>query len=239
MDNGPWVTNVGRAPAGLLGIVIQYDGQAAQSTWGNGQGIDLWTGSTRNVVTAVNASYNFGAGNIQFMAGWMSATPNYQFARVPFTAGDHRFRVVVRQDSVLWSSLLAGTSAPDAAASLAAPGWDLMQIDSVGVRAQASDVAAWMDNVRIRAITDLNTAATIDVTQPTVGLTVGESLNLGFAARNIFGAPLAGKTPVWSVQNAGVASVNGAGVVSGIAVGTTTVMAMVDGAVGYATVTVR
>ena len=45
VDNGPWVRSIGPAPAGLLGIVVEYDGQAAQSTWGNGQAIDLWTGN--------------------------------------------------------------------------------------------------------------------------------------------------------------------------------------------------
>ena len=69
-------------------------------------------------------------------------------------------------------------------------------------------------------------------------LQAGETRTLGVVARSAAGATLEGRAVAWSSAAPGVATVSGAGVVSAVAAGTTTISATVDGVAGTSRVTV-
>lgn len=80
--------------------------------------------------------------------------------------------------------------------------------------------------------------ATVEVTPFTVSMDVGESRQLAASPRNAAGTLVAGKSASWTSANAAVASVDAAGLVRGVAAGSTTVSATVSGKVGTAAITV-
>lgn len=238
VDNGPYVMAIGPAPAGILGVVVQYDASLDQSTWGHGSIFEFWTGGTRNSVGVVNATFNFGAGQLMMFGAHRTPAQPTTADTVPFTAGAHWFRAVVRQDSTFLTTQLASNGSLDAHARLQSPGWDIATIDSVGVRAVASDVAAWMDNVHVRAITSLATVATLDLAPSSDSIVAGGILHIGAEARNIMGTVMAGPSPSWTSSDPSVATVSASGTLTAVRSGTVVVTATVDGAVGRAVIRV-
>jgi uncharacterized protein YjdB len=69
-------------------------------------------------------------------------------------------------------------------------------------------------------------------------LLVGDSATASFAALDASGAALAGRTVAWRGRDLSIARVSTTGVVSGVAAGTTTIDAEVDGVTGSATLVV-
>ncbi len=80
--------------------------------------------------------------------------------------------------------------------------------------------------------------ATVTVSQPTVSLAVGDSVQLGATTRDSTGTLLVGRTVTWSTSDANVASVSAGGMVRGIGVGTATITATSETKTGQSTVTV-
>ncbi len=80
--------------------------------------------------------------------------------------------------------------------------------------------------------------ATVEVTPSTVSVNVGATQQLAASPKNAAGALVAGKSAAWLSANAAVASVDAAGLVRGVAAGSTTVSATVSGKVGIAAITV-
>ena len=79
---------------------------------------------------------------------------------------------------------------------------------------------------------------TIVISGPTGSLQVGTTFALAAEVRDQSGAAMSGKTPTWSTANATIASVSGAGVVTAVGSGTTSISAAVDGKAGSVNVTV-
>jgi uncharacterized protein YjdB len=77
---------------------------------------------------------------------------------------------------------------------------------------------------------------TVEPANPTV--IVGATLQLNAVARDAGGNVLTGRSVVWSSSNLAAATVNAAGVVSGVAPGTSTLTATVEGRAASTTVTV-
>ncbi len=80
--------------------------------------------------------------------------------------------------------------------------------------------------------------ASVAVTSLTTQLEVGQTAQLTATPRDGKGNAMAGKTVTWSSSAAGVASVDAAGVVTGVSAGTATISASADGAIGTVGVTV-
>lgn len=80
--------------------------------------------------------------------------------------------------------------------------------------------------------------ASVVVTPASVSITVGSTTTLGAEPRTASGSPVSGKTPSWTSSDPSVATVSTGGVVTGVAPGTTTVTATIDGQSGTASVTV-
>jgi Big-like domain-containing protein len=78
------------------------------------------------------------------------------------------------------------------------------------------------------------TVAAVTVAPDTAFLAPGTTATLAATARDASGGVLSGKTVTWTSANLSVATVN-AGVVTGVAAGTTTISASVDGKTGTAT----
>ncbi len=81
--------------------------------------------------------------------------------------------------------------------------------------------------------------AAVDVTPNVTTLAPGATATLSAAVRGSSGAALSGRVVTWSSSSPAVASVSVAGVVTGVAEGTTTVSATSEGQAGFATITVR
>lgn len=76
------------------------------------------------------------------------------------------------------------------------------------------------------------------VTPSTSSVFVGQSTTLTSQALSATGQPLTGRAVSWSSGTPAVATVNSAGVVTGVSVGSTVVLASIDGVVGSANVAV-
>ena len=80
--------------------------------------------------------------------------------------------------------------------------------------------------------------ASVSVAPGTVTVTVGGTVSLVATLKDANGTTLAGRAITWASSNAGVATVNGTGVVSAAAVGAATITATSEGQSGTATVSV-
>src|SRR5207245_11274032 len=67
---------------------------------------------------------------------------------------------------------------------------------------------------------------------------VGPTVQLTAAPKDASGNPLSGRVVTWASSNTAVATVNGSGLVSGVAAGPATITATSEGQSGMATVTV-
>ncbi|HEX4600685.1 MAG TPA: Ig-like domain-containing protein, partial [Gemmatimonadales bacterium] len=79
--------------------------------------------------------------------------------------------------------------------------------------------------------------ATVAVTPPTGSVMVGQTMGFSATPKDLSGAPLSGRVVTWGTTNPAVATVNGSGVVTGIAAGPVTVTATSEGKIGTALVT--
>lgn len=87
-------------------------------------------------------------------------------------------------------------------------------------------------------VTVSQTVASIDVTPASATVDVGGTLALQATLKDALGSGVAGASPAWSSSDQSVATVDGAGTVTGVGAGSATITAARDGATGTATVTV-
>jgi len=80
--------------------------------------------------------------------------------------------------------------------------------------------------------------ASVSVTPATATIGVGQTAQYAAITRDAFGNPLGGRTVTWSSSNPAVATVNGAGQATGVAVGAATLTATSEGKSGTAAITV-
>jgi uncharacterized protein YjdB len=80
-------------------------------------------------------------------------------------------------------------------------------------------------------------AAYVFVSPPSVTVGLGRTVQLNALVTAANGRELTGKIVIWSSSNP-TTSVNESGLVTGLVLGTSTIFAQVDGAVGFATVVV-
>ncbi len=80
--------------------------------------------------------------------------------------------------------------------------------------------------------------ASIGIAPSPAGVPAGQTVQLTATARDASGAAIAGKLFTWSSLNGGIATVSSAGLVSGVAVGSTTVTASAEGVSGNVSVNV-
>src|SRR5207247_1744829 len=80
--------------------------------------------------------------------------------------------------------------------------------------------------------------ASVSVTPATATIGVGQTAQYAAITRDAFGNPLGGRTVTWSSSNPGVATVNGAGQATGVAVGAATRTATSEGKSGTAAILV-
>ena len=80
--------------------------------------------------------------------------------------------------------------------------------------------------------------ASVAVTPGSASLVAGRTLQLSATLKDSAGNPLSGRTVTWTTDGAAVATVNGTGLVRGIAAGSATITATSEGKSGTATITV-
>lgn len=81
--------------------------------------------------------------------------------------------------------------------------------------------------------------ATVEVSPPTPTITVSNTVQLSATLRDANGAQLTGRTVTWQSSAAGIATVNGSGLVTAVAAGQATITATSEGKSGTATITVQ
>ena len=120
-------------------------------------------------------------------------------------------------------------------------------VASVSSLGEVTGIAAGTATITA-ALAGLSASTTITVTDgvvanvvvsPSTGtLQVAATLSLGAEARNASGQPLSGKTFVWTSATPSIATVNAAGVVTGVAAGTAAISASTAGKSATATINV-
>jgi uncharacterized protein YjdB len=80
--------------------------------------------------------------------------------------------------------------------------------------------------------------ASVAVTPATASMAVGQTVQLTATPKDASGKPLSGRIVTWATTNAAVATVNGSGLVSGVAAGGATITATSEGQNGSAAITV-
>jgi uncharacterized protein YjdB len=80
--------------------------------------------------------------------------------------------------------------------------------------------------------------ASVTVSPATASVEVGQTAQLTATPKDAGGSPLSGRVVTWTTSNASVATVNGSGLVTGVAAGAATVTAMSEGRSGTAAITV-
>src|SRR5690606_16917713 len=86
---------------------------------------------------------------------------------------------------------------------------------------------------------DTNRVESVQVTPDDPAIAVGDDVQLQAIARNSAGGTVNGKTAAWSSSSSGVATVSQSGLVTGVAAGTSTITATIDGKADAVTVTVN
>ena len=81
--------------------------------------------------------------------------------------------------------------------------------------------------------------ASVSVTPPTPSVSVGSQIPLQALAQDFSGKPITGANVFWSVRDPSIATISSAGIVTGMAVGSTEIAASVNGKSGIATITVE
>ena len=107
----------------------------------------------------------------------------------------------------------------------------------LGIWAATVLVAACV-SVATDVATTLNVGS-VSITPPTTTLAVGTQIPLQALVKDPNGKTLSGASVFWSVQNPNVATISSAGIVTGVALGSTQVAASVNGKSGVATITVE
>ncbi|HTT28255.1 MAG TPA: Ig-like domain-containing protein [Solirubrobacteraceae bacterium] len=110
-----------------------------------------------------------------------------------------------------------------------------------GNAAGTSTITAASEGVSGTAVITVPTpvpVASVTIAPSTANVTVGQTAQLTATTRDASGNVLTGRVITWSTSNAGVASVNGSGLVTGNAAGTATITATSEGVNGTAGITV-
>jgi Tol biopolymer transport system component len=117
---------------------------------------------------------------------------------------------------------------------------DVVSNGSALKNVQTDEYIALLDGrtlpIKFRAETGI--VAQVSVTPSTVSITVGATQAFTATVTDLHGASLAAVPVMWSSSSVPVASVNGAGVATGVAPGVTQITATADGESGAATLTV-
>ncbi|HSM05368.1 MAG TPA: Ig-like domain-containing protein [Longimicrobiales bacterium] len=135
---------------------------------------------------------------------------------------------VLEGRTVTWSSsnTSAATISAAGVVTAVAPGSSTIEAVVDGVSATA-------------AVTVIPVAvASVTVTPSAANVVIGATQALTATARDASGNVLTGRTVTWSSLNTSVATVSTSGVVTGVALGTATIQALVDGVAGTSAITV-
>ncbi|HET7601795.1 MAG TPA: Ig-like domain-containing protein [Gemmatimonadales bacterium] len=95
------------------------------------------------------------------------------------------------------------------------------------------------DAAQIQVVAQGGVVTSVSVTPAAATVTAGESVQLAATAKDGLGQAVSGTTVAWASSNTSVASVSSSGEVRGVAAGTASVTATVDGVRGTSTVTVE
>ena len=111
----------------------------------------------------------------------------------------------------------------------------------VGVSAGVGSVVATADSVTATAAVVVTPipVASVTVAPSAPSIVAGTTQQLTATAADASGAPLAGRTVSWTSRDPSIAVVSSGGQVTGIAPGTTSIVATIEGQTAMATVTVR
>ena len=99
-------------------------------------------------------------------------------------------------------------------------------------------VAAGAGCQRSSPITEPASVASVTVSPPSIEIEVGQSAQLAATPRDRNGHPLSGRPVAWATSDSAVATVDGAGRVTGVTAGSATITATSEGVSGTAAVTV-
>ncbi len=151
--------------------------------------------------------------------------------------------VVTQPSGAATASVTYGTTVPSVATVSAAglivavgPGTATVTITATAVANTGFSAATKTATVTV-TVTAVP-VATVSVAPDASSILAGSAQQLVVIARDSAGQTLAGRTVSWASLNASAATVNASGLVTGVAAGTATITATIEGIIGTATITV-
>ena len=207
----------------------------------NGANIDAGTGLS----LAAAGSYTDLAVIVRFDSANVIDARNgggYSAANViPYTPGtSYRFRLVVDVPSHTYSAYVAPAGGTEATIGTGFA----FRTEQSGVTAlanwglTANPGTHTVCNFTITSSTPPVPVASVTVTPSPASVQAGQTVQLTATPKDANGTPLTGRVVVWSSSNTAVATVNGSGLVSGIAAGSATITATSEGQSGTSALTV-
>ena len=127
------------------------------------------------------------------------------------------------------------TSSADAVATVSNDG----RVTALGPGTAMITAAADGRSDQVEVTVNVRPVATVDVTPPQASLEIGDSVQFQATARTADGEVVAGKVAAWSSSDPGIAQVRPNGWARALAVGTSSILATIDGVRGEATLSVR
>lgn len=216
-------------------------------TWASANpSIATVTGS--GLVTAVGA----GTVDVSATAGALSAQSSIiviqtTIASVSVSPATSQIQIGSMQQLAASVADANGSQVPNAAIAWSSSNPAVVSVSALGVASGISPgnatITATSSGISGSASVAVSSPAALPVSSVTVtfnspSLVVGQSTQATAVARNANGNTIAGKTVVWSSADAPIASVSAAGLVTAIAGGTATIVATIDGVLGYATISI-
>jgi uncharacterized protein YjdB len=216
-------------------------------TWTSGNpGVATVTSS--GLVTAVAS----GTANITASAGALSMQATItvilsSIASVSVAPNASQIQVGGKQQLSANVTAASGGQVPNAAVAWSSSNPTVVSVSALGVASGISagnaTITATSSGVQGTASITVTNPAPLPVSSVTVtfnspSLVVGQVTQAIAVARDAKGNTIAGKTVVWSSDDAPLASVSTTGLVTAIAAGTATIEALIDGVLGYATISI-
>lgn len=135
-------------------------------------------------------------------------------------------------ESVLWTHSANGVASTTGAGNV-------VYIDAVAVGTTTiyAEVEGKLGSATLTVIA-APVVTSVQVTPSSVSLQVGQSQQLTAKAYDQYGNVMSGKTATWSIDHSTVASLSSGGSLQGVATGSTTARATIDGVTGTASVSV-
>ena len=215
-----------------------------------------WTSSNASIATVngngLVTSASTGSATITARAGTLSAQASIvvipaSIASVSISPASSQLQIGGTQQLSASVKDASGNQVPNAATTWSSSNPAVVTVSALGVAsaisAGSATITATSSGISGTASVAVSSPAPLPVSSVSVtfnspSLAVGQTTQATATPRDANGNPISGRTIIWSSDDEPLASVSANGLVTAIAGGSATIIAKVDGVIGYATLTI-